>query len=122
MVTSITRRKVIAIILTILIWGLGHAYVGRIKRGVGLFFLGAGIMLGASFLILWPYSVLVGLAYLAWLIYDVTRIIKQENKQSTLGKRNVNQGSEVNNLACQKCGNITMEGSSFCVKCGSPLK
>ena len=52
MVTSTTRRKIIAIILTILIWGLGHAYLQRIKRGVALFFLGLGIMIVVSFLII----------------------------------------------------------------------
>jgi TM2 domain-containing membrane protein YozV len=82
MVTTITRRKVIAIILTIVIWGLGHAYVGRIKRGVGLFFLGLAIMIVASFLIPFPFSLVVALIYIVWLIYDVLKIIDLEKSKT----------------------------------------
>jgi len=83
MVSRTTRRKVIAIILTIVIWGVGHAYIGRIKRGICLFFLGLAIMLGVSFLMTFPLPIFVGLAYLGWLIYDVLRIIKLQNEQLT---------------------------------------
>jgi hypothetical protein len=79
MVTSTTRRKVIAIILTILLWGLGHAYLRRIKRGVALFFLGLGVMIVVSFLVPSPFPIIVYLIYLGWLISDVLRIIKLEN-------------------------------------------
>jgi TM2 domain-containing membrane protein YozV len=84
MAANTMHRKVIAIILTIIIWGLGHAYLGRIKRGIGLFFLGLAIMLGVSFLIPFPFSLLVGLAYLVWLVSDVLRIIRLENNRQVL--------------------------------------
>ena len=83
MVSRTTRRKVIAIILTIVIWGVGHAYIGRIKRGICLFFLGLAIMLGVSFIMIFPLPIFVGLAYLGWLIYDVLQIIKLQNEQLT---------------------------------------
>ena len=78
MVTEMGKRKIIATILTIVIWGLGHAYIKRIKRGVGLFFLGLAIMIVVSFVIPFPFS-LVGLGYVIWLIYDVIRIINMQN-------------------------------------------
>jgi hypothetical protein len=78
LVTEIGKRKIIATILTILIWGLGHAYIKRIKRGVALFFLGLAIMIAVSFVILWPFPLLVGLGYLIWLISDVFRIINMQ--------------------------------------------
>jgi len=105
MVTCTTSKKIIAIILTFLIWGLGHAYIGRIKRGIGLFFLGLAIMLGASFVILFPFSLLVGLGYVAWLIYDVLRIINLQNEQLTQTQR-ADYHSSVNSLACKKCGSM----------------
>src|SRR5215211_2687770 len=110
MVTNTTRKKIIGIILTILIWGLGHAYIGRIKRGIGLFFLGLAIMLGASFVIPFPFSLLVGLGYVAWLIYDVLRIINLQSEQLT-PKRDDYHPS-INNLACKKCGSMNKGDSS----------
>ena len=77
MVTEIGKRKIIATILTVVIWGLGHAYIKHIKRGVALFFLGLAIMFGLSFVIPYPFS-LVGLGYVIWLIYDVLRIINMQ--------------------------------------------
>jgi hypothetical protein len=116
--TAITRRKkVIAIILTILIWGLGHAYIGRTKRGVGLFFLGLAIVLVGSFLIPFPYSLLIFLAYLAWLIHDLLRIINLQNKQVTVKV----DASSTFNKTCKKCGSLNPEDSVFCIKCGSAL-
>ena len=78
MVTEIGKRKIIATILTIVIWGLGHAYIKRIKRGVTLFFLGLAIMIAVSFVIPFPFSLVVGLGYVIWLIYDVFRIINMQ--------------------------------------------
>jgi TM2 domain-containing membrane protein YozV len=121
MVTSTTSKKIIAIILTILIWGLGHVYIRRIKRGIGLFFLGLAIMLGASFVIPFPFSLLVGLGYVAWLIYDVLRIINLQNEQLTQTQR-ADYHSSVNNLACKKCGSMNKGDSSYCVNCSSALR
>jgi hypothetical protein len=72
------KRKIIATILTIVIWGLGHAYINRIKGGVALFFLGLAIMIGILFVIPFPFSLVVGLGYVIWLIYDVFRIINMQ--------------------------------------------
>jgi hypothetical protein len=96
MVTSTTRRKVIAIILTILLWGLGHAYLRRIKRGVALFFLGLGVMIVVSFLVPSPFPIIVYLIYLGWLISDVLRIIKLENG------RGIEYQFSTSSISCQK--------------------
>lgn len=118
MVTDIGRRKIIATILTILIWGLGLVYVRRIKRGVGLFFLGLAIMIAVSFVIPWPFTLFVGLGYVIWLISDVFRIINMENILAHGGETHY----EVRKIQCQKCGNTNREGSTYCVKCGSLLQ
>jgi hypothetical protein len=112
MVTSITRKKVFAIILTILIWGLGHAYVHRIKRGVTLFFLGVGILLGASFIIPFPFLMLVGLGYVLWLIYDVLRIIQVQSRETTQAQK-ADYRSDAHTLSCKKCGGMNKEDSSY---------
>jgi hypothetical protein len=118
LVTEIGKRKNIATILTILIWGLGHAYIKRIKRGVGLFFLGLAIMIAVSFVIPFPFSLVVGLGYVIWLIYDVFRIINIESPAARQGE----DTQESLKVQCKKCGNMNSEGTSYCVKCGSLLQ
>jgi TM2 domain-containing membrane protein YozV len=122
--TFTRRKKVIAVILSIVIWGLGHAYIGRIKRGIGIFLLGLAVTISAAFLIPFPFSILAGLIYLAWLIYDLFRIISATNKQSpSYGKvESLDSESKPQQMSCSKCGNINTEDSAFCVKCGSALK
>jgi hypothetical protein len=118
LVTEIGKRKIIATILTIVIWGLGHAYIKRIKRGVGLFFLGLAIMFAVSFVIPWPYMLFVGLGYIIWLIYDVFRIMNMEYSTARQGGDTV----EFLKVQCKKCGNMNREGTNYCVKCGSLLQ
>src|SRR6476661_2982085 len=113
-------KKALAIILDIIIWGLGHGVIGKIKRGVGIFLLGFAIMFAASFFIPFPYSLLVGLAYLIWLISDLIKIINSVNKHTSIS-------TDPNSVYgkgkyCGKCGSPNVEGSSFSTKCGSELK
>ena len=77
-----TRKKVIIIILDILIWRLGHAFAGRVKRGIGIFLLGFAIMFVTGLLVPFPFSLLVGIAYLVWLIFDLLKIIASINEQT----------------------------------------
>ena len=110
MVTEIGKRKIIATTLTILIWGLGHAYIRRIKRGVALFFLGLAIMIAVSFVIPFPFSLVVGLGYVIWLIYDLFQIINMESPGTRQGDT-----QESLKVQCKKCGNMNREGTNYCV-------
>jgi TM2 domain-containing membrane protein YozV len=123
-VLTITRRKkIIAVIMSIVIWGLGHAYIGRVKRGIGIFLLGLAVTFSISFLIPFPFSIPVILIYLVWLIYDLLRIIDATNKQSQSSEiGSLDSESKPQQISCSKCGNINTEDSAFCVKCGSALK
>jgi hypothetical protein len=78
LVTEIGKRKIIAAILSIVIWGLGHVYIKRYKRGLALFFLGLAIIIGGSFVIPFPFPLVIGVGYVMWLIYDVLRIINMQ--------------------------------------------
>jgi hypothetical protein len=53
---SPTTRTVIAVILSIIIPGVGHMFVGRVKRGVVVLLLGVGGLVAISFIIPFPYS------------------------------------------------------------------
>jgi hypothetical protein len=61
--------------------------------------------LGASFVIPFPFSLLVGLVYVVWLIYDVLRIINLQNERLTQTQR-ADYHPSVNNLTCKKCGSM----------------
>lgn len=86
--------------------------------------LGLAVTISAAFLIPFPFSIFAGLIYLAWLIYDLLRIITATTKQSpSYGKiESLNSESKPQQISCSKCGNINTEDSAFCVKCGSALK
>jgi TM2 domain-containing membrane protein YozV len=83
MVVISTSKKILAVILSIVIWGLGHMYIGRIKRGIVILLSGIAIMFLASVLTSSLVSLLVALGYLIWLIYDLSKIIRKINLQST---------------------------------------
>ena len=53
---SPTTRTVIVVILTIIIPGVGHMFVGRVKRGVVVLLLGFGGLVAVAFIIPFPYS------------------------------------------------------------------
>ena len=102
-VLSPTTRTVIAVILTLLILGLGHMFVGRVRRGGVILLLGFLGAVAISFIIPFPYSLpFIAIIYIV-VIYDLFKIMPKD-------------------VACQGCGNMNPQGSSFCGKCGSALK
>ena len=100
---SPTTRTIIAVILTIIIPGVGHMFVGRVKRGVVVLLLGFGGLVAVAFIIPFPYSLPFTIIIYIVVIWDLFRIKPKD-------------------VACQKCGNMNTEGSSFCAKCGTALK
>jgi hypothetical protein len=71
-----------------------------------------------SFVIPFPFSLVVGLGYVVWLIYDVIRIINMESPTARQG----GDTQESLKVQCKKCGNMNREGTNYCVKCGSLLQ
>ena len=100
---SPTTRTVIAVILSIIIPGVGHMFVGRVKRGVVVLLLGVGGLVAVYFIIPFPYSLPFSIIIYIVVIWDLFR-------------------SKPKDVACQKCRMMNTQDSSFCAKCGIALK
>ena len=129
---SPTTRTVIAVILSIIIPGVGHIFVGRVKRGVVVLLLGFGGLVAVAFIIPFPYSLPFTISIYIVVIWDLFKIKPKDVACQKCGNMNT-QGSafcakcgnalQVNGeVICQKCGSKNVAGSAFCSKCGSSLK
>lgn len=73
-----THRTAIAVVLSILIPGLGQIYLGQVKRGILLIIAGFGIGVVASFLLPFPYSLIVSGVYWGWNVWDAYKLAKKQ--------------------------------------------
>lgn len=73
----------ITIILAVILSGLGHIYLGFIKRGIVILIIGIAIWAVVTWLI--PvFGWIIGVAYWVWQIYDAYKIFKSK-AQTTQG-------------------------------------
>lgn len=100
---SPTTRTVITVILSLLILGLGHIFVGRVKRGMVILLLGFIGALAISFIVPFPYSLPFIAGIYIFVIWDLFKIVPKD-------------------VSCKDCGKLNPEGSTFCAKCGAALK
>lgn len=121
MVAISNRKLFLSIFLDMLLAGVGHMYIHRVKRGIVILFSAISIGIIINLIISYPFSLIAALAFWLWQIYDLTRIVKNENKQSFVKAVAVHSGSELQN-ACVKCANPNPSGSAFCNKCGCILR
>jgi TM2 domain-containing membrane protein YozV len=115
------RKLVFAIILDIVIAGLGHIFVRYVKRGIIILISAIGIGIILSLFSPSDFSLLVAIVFWLWQIYDLMQIVKKENKKSS-GKDEVLQSNNKLQNHCIKCGNYNPLGSAFCNKCGFALR
>lgn len=81
------KSKNLAILLTILIMGAGHLYIGKFGRGIGLFFLTFFFSFLAVFNPLW--WVFIGGLYI-FAVYDIISHFKRNNNGNSSSKRKPN--------------------------------
>jgi TM2 domain-containing membrane protein YozV len=118
MVAISHRKLALAIILDLLIAGLGHIFMRYVKRGIVILISAFGIGIIISLFLPSDFSLLVAIAFWVWLIYDLMQIVKKENKKS-FGKDESNIKLQNH---CINCGNYNPGGSAFCNKCGFALR
>jgi TM2 domain-containing membrane protein YozV len=82
MVAISNRKLVLAIILDMIIAGLGHIFVRYVKRGIIILLSAIGIGIIISLFLPSDFSLLVAIVFWLWEIYDLIRIVKKENKKS----------------------------------------
>jgi len=128
-----TKRK--AIILSVLIPGLGQMYVGNFTRGT-VTFLSALAILFFSHLILNAFEFIPPLIFYIWQIFDAGREYNKRRyypvqgsitcmdcdwSNSTFSEFCSKCGNRIQN-ACTNCNNLNIIGVSFCGKCGKTLR
>jgi len=82
--SAICGKRVLAIILGLIIYGLGHMYIGHIVRGLIIFIAGFSIGFFALFFIPFPFSILALIGFEIWQISDLILIIKRSNNKQTI--------------------------------------
>jgi hypothetical protein len=128
---SPTARTVVAIILSLIIPGVGHMFVGRVKRGIVVLLLGIAGLVTVNFIFPFPYSLAFVVIIYIFIIWDLFRTMPKDVFCQKCGSANSQKSSfcarcgtaiRMNSLTCQKCANVNIEGSTYCSKCGSALK
>lgn len=71
----------ITMILAVLLSGLGHIYLGFVKRGIIILIIGIILWIVVSFLIPIPFSWMIGIAYWIWQIWDAYNHYKKLKPQ-----------------------------------------
>jgi TM2 domain-containing membrane protein YozV len=84
MTAAICGKRVLAIILGLIVYGLGHMYIGQIVRGLIILIAGFSIGLFALFFIPFPFSILPLIGFEIWQISDLIVIIKRSNNKQTI--------------------------------------
>lgn len=70
---KLAKRLWLTILLAVLIWGVGHIYLGVLKRGITILII--GIVLGITINLFIPiaYSWIILIGYWLWQIWDAYR-------------------------------------------------
>jgi TM2 domain-containing membrane protein YozV len=76
------KNLVITLILAFFIWGLGHIYLGFVKRGIIVLIVGFAIGIVLSIIVPFPYSLVLMWIYGIWNMYDAYKHYKKINPPS----------------------------------------
>jgi hypothetical protein len=118
--TISNRRLFFAIILDILLAGLGHMFMHYIKRGIIILLSAITIGIVVSLLLPSNFSLLAALFFWSWQIYDLIQLSQKERVSLTTYDSH-RPANKVQNH-CVRCGNNNPAGSSFCNMCGFALR
>ena len=77
MVKSLGLTMILALVLS----GLGHIYLGLVKKGIIILIIGIAIWIIATWLIPNPFNWLIGIAYWVWQMWDVYNQYKKLKRQ-----------------------------------------
>lgn len=72
-----TKSLVITIIFAVLISGIGHIYLGFLKRGIIILIIGIALWILMSWLVPIPFSWIIGISYWIWQFLDAYKHYKK---------------------------------------------
>lgn len=79
LVQKLAKSLGITILLAVLVSGVGHIYLGFVKRGIIILVVAIAIWIIVSLFIPYPWSWLIGGAYWVWQIIDAYKHYKKLN-------------------------------------------
>jgi TM2 domain-containing membrane protein YozV len=74
---TLAKSLGITILLAVLVSGVGHIYLGIVKRGIIILIVSFAIYIIAGMLFPEPYNWIIGGAYWIWQLVDVIRLYKK---------------------------------------------
>lgn len=77
------KRLWLSILLAILVWGVGHIYLGFIKRGIVILVIGLILAFVMPWFIPYPYIWAIVIGYKIWQIWDAYKYYKKLNLGQT---------------------------------------
>ena len=77
----------ITILLPVLVSGVGHIYLGIVKKGIIILIVGISIAIIVHMFVPYPWSWIIGGVYWLWQLIDAIRSYRKRNIQYT-GKIN----------------------------------
>ncbi len=77
------KRLWLSILLAILVWGVGHIYLGFIKRGIVILVIGLILAFVMPWFIPYPYIWAIVIGYKIWQIWDTYKYYKKLNLGQT---------------------------------------
>lgn len=77
------KRLWLTILIAILVWGVGHIYLGFIKRGIVILVIGLILAFVMPWFIPYPYIWAIVIGYKIWQIWDTYKYYKKLNLGQT---------------------------------------
>ena len=79
----VAKRLWLTILLAVVVWGVGHIYLGFIKRGITILVIGVIISISVPLLVPIPLSWIIVIGYWLWQIWDAYKHYKKLNVGQT---------------------------------------
>ncbi len=105
------KSRSTAVILSVLIAGVGQMYLGEVGRGVAILIIAIVLGVFLGFLLPFYLSLPVLFIYYIWQIYDAYKLYDRKRDSSI-----------DDNITCDKCDLVNPKESEFCNKCGNRLR
>ena len=88
------KNVYLAVVLSIILYGVGQIYLDRVNRGVIILGVGLTLSIGFAYLFGFAIGVTAGVAFWIWQVIDAYRIAKKSHQPQPAAesRNNVSQG------------------------------
>jgi hypothetical protein len=79
----LAKRLWLTILLAVVLWGVGHIYLGVIRRGITILIVGIVLSIVVNLFVPIPFSWVIVIGYWLWQIYDAYKHYQKLNAGQT---------------------------------------